>query len=204
MRTHLLRSLVLGLTLAIQPACGPREEATPNGARATAGDTLMAMSAPLQAAPPVRDPIELIRQRYARIQRELSGYRRSEQELMGRSTEGGFVEAFYRENELRLLRSTLFGEMGRATAEFYLWQDTLFFAHSKGEQYDAPLSGRVSETTEERYYFAGGRLIRWLDPERRQIVVTSPEGRATEQEILGALAELRQHIRSAPGPDGQP
>jgi hypothetical protein len=35
--------------------------------------------------------------------------------------------------------------------------------------YDKPLSGKVKSKSEERFYFADGVLIRWLDPAKKEV-----------------------------------
>ncbi len=78
--------------------------------------------------------------------------------------------------------------------EFYYRGGELVFVFQRRETYDAPLSGKVSKTAEERFYFADGRLIRWLDNRGRAVA----PGRGEYQEAQARhLDSSRRFVEGA-------
>lgn len=110
--------------------------------------------------------IERIRAEYATTEREASRYRRTEHEVYDFSLEGGVLHGFYRGSELRKLAARLYGESWQGSEEYYFADGELIFIHAVREVYDEPMSGRVAQRLEYRYYFHGGRLIRQVGPQR--------------------------------------
>jgi len=106
--------------------------------------------------------IARIRARFAEIEREAPAYRRTTHELQGFSLEGGKLEGFYHGSELRKLAAHHYGESGEATEEYYFSDGRPVFIYVVDLRYDELMSGRVRYRTENRYYFDGGRLIRWV------------------------------------------
>jgi len=110
-----------------------------------------------------KETISSIRVRYAAVNKNLAKYRVVKKELSGFSAEGGELVAYFDGASVVKMAATHLGETGRALEEFYYRDGGLVFVFYRRETYDAPLSGKVSKTEEERFYFADGRLIRWLD-----------------------------------------
>lgn len=116
-----------------------------------------------------KESISSIRERYAAVNKNLSKYRVVKKELSGFSTEGGELVAYFDGAAVVKMAATHLGETGRSLEEFYYRDGELVFVFYRRETYDTPMSGRVSKTAEERFYFAGGRLIRWLDSRGRSV-----------------------------------
>ncbi len=57
-----------------------------------------------------------------------------------------------------------------------------------------PLSGKVSKTAEERFYFDDGRLIRWLDARGRPIAPGRGEYREAQARYLDSS---RRYVEGA-------
>jgi hypothetical protein len=136
------------------------------------------------------DPISEIRREYALIERELPGYEHSRIELEGFSAEGGTMDVFRDGGGPRKLFATHYGETGRAFESYYYREGALFFVLRVTERYDAPLSGRVVEHTEERFYFAGDSLIRRLDSRGRPAAVEGAEAARESGELLDQAHRL--------------
>ena len=137
---------------------------------------LLALSGPAGAPgrapaknPQEQESISSIRERYAAIQKNLAKYRVVKKELSGFSTEGGELVAYFDGASVVKMAVTHLGETGRSFEEFYYRGGELVFVFYRRETYDAPMSGKVSKTEEERLYFADGRLIRWLDSRGRSV-----------------------------------
>jgi len=115
------------------------------------------------------DAVSAIRRRYAAINRNLPKYRAVKKELSGYSTEGGELVAYFEGAAVVKIAATHLGETGRSFEELYYHEGKLIFVFRRLETYDEPMSGRVSKTAEDRFYFNGGRLIRWLDRRGRAV-----------------------------------
>jgi hypothetical protein len=117
----------------------------------------------------VEEKVKAIRARYDEVEKGLSQCKQVKRDLMGESTEGGELTAWLAGQSLRKLSAKFYGETGQALEEYYFWDDRLFFVLRVESRYDKPLSGVVKTKTEERFYFADGALIRWLDPAKKEV-----------------------------------
>jgi hypothetical protein len=142
------------------------------------------------------DPIQAIRLQYAAINRKAAKYRKVKKELRGFSTEGGELVAYLSGPAIVKITATFFGEMGRATDEFYYSNDKLIFVFRKQSHYRAPLSGKVVRTTENRYYFKDDKLIRWIGENGKQVSSASSEFAAKEAEYLASSKQFTEGARS--------
>jgi len=125
---------------------------------------------PIEGADPALDgKINAIRQRYAKVERELKQCRQVKRDLSGESAEGGELTGYYRRDSLRKLVAQFYGETGKAREEYYFWDGQLFFVLRTESRYTKPLSGVVKSKTEERFYFDGGRLIQSLGADKKQV-----------------------------------
>lgn len=125
------------------------------------------------------DPaIEKIRQTYNQIHKSLNSLKHSEFESGWQSTEG--VEAVKyqdRQGEIKLIKVTAFGEMGKSISEYYYQNQEVIFALEITQNYNAPMyiddkkakelgiepyDPKKTTSTENRYYFKQAKMIRWL------------------------------------------
>ena len=129
---------------------------------------LLAAATLLQAADPaVEEKIKSIRAKYAEIETELKDCREVKRDLPGESAEGGELTAYFNESNLRKLSAKFFGETGKALEEYYFAENQLIFVLRVESHYTKPMSGVVKNKTEQRFYFADGRLIRWLNADNK-------------------------------------
>ena len=142
------------------------------------------------------DAISAIRRRYSAINRAPAKYRVVKKELSGFSTEGGELVAYLDGESVVKITATHFGETGRSFEEFYYWDGRLFFILHRRETYDEPMSGRVSKTAEERFYFNDGRLIRWLDSRGRAVAPGRGEYREAQARYLDVARRFVEGARS--------
>jgi hypothetical protein len=68
--------------------------------------------------------------------------------VLSLSTEGATLEAAYEGAKLRRLRASYLGETGRAIDTFY-FDSAAFCAVLQSFRYDAPLSGRIADSTSD-------------------------------------------------------
>jgi hypothetical protein len=135
------------------------------------------------AEPSTEEKIKTIRERYAEVEREIKQYRQVKRDLPGESTEGGELTGYFKGASLRKLAAQFYGESGKALEEYYFWDGQLFFVLRTDSVYTKHLSGVVKSTSEERFYFADGKLIQWLG-ENKKAMSLSAEAQARGRELL--------------------
>ena len=142
------------------------------------------------------DPIPAIRQQYASINRNAAKYKKVKKELLGFSAEGGELVAYLSGPSIVKISATFYGEMGRATDEYYYANDRLIFVFSRHSHYRAPLTGKVVRITENRYYFKDDKLIRWIGEDGKQVSTTAPEFAQGEARLLASSKQFIEGARS--------
>ena len=115
--------------------------------------------------------------------------------MLGFSAEGGELVAYLSGPSIVKISATFYGEMGRATDEYYYSNDKLIFVFRKHSHYRAPLSGKVVRTTENRYYFKDDKLIRWIS-EGKEVSSAGSEFVAKEVELLASSKQFTEGARS--------
>lgn len=142
------------------------------------------------------DPIQTIRQQYAAINRGAVRYKKVQKELLGFSAEGGVLVAYLSGPSIVKISATFYGEIGRATDEFYYSNDKLIFVYRKHLHYSGQLTGKVVRTTENRYYFKDDKLIRWIGEDGKQVSTTAPEFGQAEARLLASSKQFVEGARS--------
>lgn len=130
------------------------------------------------------DPIASIRQHYAQINRSAPLYKKVKKELSGFSAEGGELLAYFHGPSVMKIVATYFGESGKASEEYYFWDGQLIFVLRKDFQYSKPLSGKIIKTTENRFFFNSGKLIRWIDENSKEVAADAPTYQEKQKEYL--------------------
>ncbi len=109
------------------------------------------------------------------------------------STEGGLVEAFFDRSSVRKIVATHLGETGKLVDEFYYWDGQPFFVFRVYSYYARPY-GAVVRTSEERFYFRDGLLIRYLDPHKREMAVADSAVHSRSTAMLQNAVILRNRM----------
>ena len=142
------------------------------------------VTASIQAADSaVEEKVKTIRARYAEIEGSLKSCKEVKRDLPGESAEGGELTAYFKDSSLRKLSAEFFGETGKALEEYYFWENQLIFVFRVTSHYTKPMSGVVKTKTEERFYFADGKMIQWLDPQRKDVIASADKA-ARERDLL--------------------
>ncbi|MBC7931372.1 MAG: hypothetical protein H7Z38_12490 [Rubrivivax sp.] len=141
-----------------------------------------------------KDSISSIRRRYATINKNLAKYRAVKKELSGFSTEGGELIAYFDGPAIVKIAATYYGETGRSFEEFYYRNEKLIFVFRKQDTYSEPMSGKVVKTRENRFYFSGDELFRWIDENAKQ--VASSEYPKTQTQYLDSSKRFTEGARS--------
>ncbi len=143
------------------------------------------------------DPTAEHKRVYAEVNDNLAGMEKQAFELdMPGAPVPAEVTAWSDDGDVRKLRVVYPGDHGDTTDEFY------FEANDAGGQllfvYESvvtqAIDGSNASTSENRYYFDGGRLFLWLDGDRRKVTPGSDAFVRAEQDLIetsdAALAEL--------------
>ena len=130
--------------------------------------------------------VSVIRERYAAINEELPKYKAVKKELVGFSTEGGELTAYFEGLKIRKIVARFQGESGGALEEYYFWHDELQFVYRKDDTYTEPMSGKVAGSAETRFYFEKGELIRWLTGKRKPMRRGSDQFREEQKKYLSS------------------
>jgi hypothetical protein len=143
--------------------------------------------------PAVEEKVKAIRAQYSEIEGSLKDCKEAKRDLPGESAEGGELTAYVKDSSVRKLSAKFFGETGKALQEYYFWDNQLIFVLRVESHYTKPMSGVVKNKTEERFYFANGSLIRWLDAQKKD-VTASAEKSARERDLLADAKKYSARI----------
>lgn len=140
--------------------------------------------------------IEGIRAEVAAINKAAKGYKKKNKDVMGLSTEGAAVTYFTSGKQLKKITAKIYGETYNATAELYYKSGEVIFVYWRMNKYDTQIGvtppPKVIRVEEERYYFAGGELIRLLAGKKE---ITPLDENYTE--MKEGLLELEKGLREA-------
>jgi hypothetical protein len=110
--------------------------------------------------------ITAIRAEVAAIDKAAKGYKKRSKDVMGLSTEGAAATYFTSGKGLKKITAKIYGETYNGSAELYYKGGEVIFIFWKMNKYDTTIGmdppPKVIRVEEERYYFAGGKLIRLL------------------------------------------
>lgn len=138
--------------------------------------------------------IKTIRQRYSEVERGLKQYRQVKRDLPGESAEGGELTAYFKDSSLQKLAAHFYGESGKALEEYYFWEGKLSFVLRTESLYTKHLSGIVKSKTEERFYFADGKLIQRLGPDKKPLAIASAEAQERAKELVATATKYSRLV----------
>lgn len=137
--------------------------------------------------------IEQIRDQYKNVNTNQTKYRLLEKDLMGETTEGGFMAAYIDQQDTRKIVATYYGETGKVIAEYYFNHSDLFFLLVKKYRYNKPIDqpgSKVASVKEDRYYFSNKKMIRWLQGN----ILQKPNTVAYKDEATNSLSEAKKML----------
>jgi hypothetical protein len=110
--------------------------------------------------------INFIKTQFADINKHSSTYRKVYRDDMGQSTEGGEATAYFDGKELKKIVSTMYGETGKGTSEYYFYNNKLIFYYEIIYRYNMPFyihgGGKITSVYATRYYFDNSTIIKYL------------------------------------------
>lgn len=144
--------------------------------------------------------ISNIRNEYKVIRNELATLKKASKPLSGFSAEGGSVHSYRNaNNKIRLIKVELYGESGKSFEEFYYKNDNLIFSYQEDHKYNVPFTvtkelakeigiepfdPKKTKIKENRYYFSGGILIRWIDETKKEVSPKTKEFRDAQENVI--------------------
>lgn len=114
----------------------------------------------------VEKQIVAIRAEVAAINKNEKSYTKTTKDVEGISLEGTEATYFSSTKGLRKITAKMYGETFQATGEYYFQGEDLIFAYEKLSLYDTQIGlskpVKVIRVEEKRFYFSGGKMIRYL------------------------------------------
>ena len=138
-----------------------------------------------------------IRAVYADTNQNLPSYKVTSYDVE-RSTEGGEVTLYFDHTQLKKIKEVHFGETGKAIFEYYFDDQGLVFIFEQIHDYNAPITQfeadedipafdpNKSRIEENRYYFCQGKMIEWLDENKRPVTPNSKRYIDKQNELLNS------------------
>lgn len=143
----------------------------------------------------IEEIISNIREHYGAINYNVKYYDKVSKVVSSADDHTMSLKGYFKDGELRKMTTRYEDDFERLIEEYYFWDNELFFVYTQLDV-DYPhdeLSNYQSETPgQNRYYFHNDNLIRWLDPEKEQVVASKFSSK--EAQILSEVRYLRTHL----------
>lgn len=166
----------------------------------------------LTVAQSTNSRINDIRVMYNNIKTHLASYDTTMNVIFGESTEGGHSIAYYdKDNDIKLIEITWFGETGKRITEYYFDNQKLFFAVDQNIIYNRPIYWDKKEAKEmndkeafdpkktkvkvDRYYFKNEKLFLWLDKKKNSVDLTLGTNKLVGQGLIVHAYKLRNELK---------
>ncbi len=155
--------------------------------------------------------IDTVKKKYQFIRNNLNNCSRAVINLDTASTEGGQATAYSLGKKLLLIKVVYFGETGKEELKCYFDKEQLLFVVDKNHEYNRPIywdKNHARETgdtavfdyrktviTEDRYYFYNGKLILWLDNNKKEVDLTTGTNTIEGQGLIAYAHRLRDRFK---------
>jgi len=144
--------------------------------------------------------IEKIRKIYHTVNDSTSYFSKRSKDFYGKSSEGGEIELFSLNQNIKKAIIYYYGEMGKRTKEYYFKDNSLCFVFDVYFNYDRPISqGNISIKSKEenRYYIWNGDIIKYIDPKGRTFLDEQiPNEKRKWQVIDYEQTEIKKILKS--------
>jgi hypothetical protein len=134
------------------------------------------------------------------IQENVALYKKIKKDQDDASSEGGFIEYYFDNNQLKKVLEIHFGETGKFITEYYYTKGELIFVYTKEYQYNRPIYWdkqaakemgdnevfdlKKSKIKKNEYYFKNETLIGWVNYKGKAEAVGSKEFKKKEIDLL--------------------
>lgn len=141
--------------------------------------------------------INTIKNQFVTINSDSKDSKKIEKEILGESTEGGVLVSCFKDDILKKVVLTNYGEMGKITTEYYFKENNIFFVFEKETNYDKPMyekNFKVIFDTEKRYYLDDNQLIRWIEGSNELVDSATLEFKEKQKQLRLDLEELKNKL----------
>lgn len=166
----------------------------------------------LTVAQSIDSTINDIRIKYKNIRTQLASYDTTMTAIWDESTEGGHAIAYYdKNNDLKLIEVTWFGETGKRITEYYFDNRKLIFAFDQDFDYNRPIywdekkakemgenevfDPKKTKVKEDRYYFKNEKLFLWLDNDGKSVDLTLGTNTFVGQGLIAHAYKTRDELK---------
>ncbi len=116
--------------------------------------------------------LQHIRDRYQEVNKNITSYKVSEISMPGISAEGAGLQGYFTGDSLQLMVQVIYETMGKDRKEVYYDKGALVFCYFRQYKYKVPMYDSTFnqykwDVAEERAYFQGGKLVRWIDADNK-------------------------------------
>lgn len=143
----------------------------------------------------IEEIISNIREHYGAINYNVKYYDKVSKVVSSADDHTISLKGYFKDGELRKMTTRYEDDFERRIEEYYFWDNELFFVYTQFDV-DYPhdeLSNYQSEAPgQNRYYFHKDNLIRWLDPEKEEVVASKFSSK--EAKILSEVRYLRTQL----------
>lgn len=138
--------------------------------------------------------------KFAAVQKVLPKSEVRKLPLDGRSTEGGELIGYFKNNSPQKIVARYWGESGRSSEEYYFWKGQLFFVLRNDWDYEKPLVGNNSNPgkefrRQERFYFTNGKLTKWIGEGGKSNVLTTTAALRAQQDFISEARGLLKMLQ---------
>ena len=146
------------------------------------------------------DPrIARIRAWYVATEKSLARYRVVRRDLAEFSSQGAVLTAWFAGDTLVKLNGVYYEDEGRATDDFYVRDDSVYFVSHIVGKYSLSMDGRLIHRVQYRMYFDHDTLIRWIDTTGKNLPLKSAAADSTAKRDL-AVARILIDCATLEGP----
>lgn len=139
--------------------------------------------------------VAVIRAEVAAINNAAAKYTKTTRDIEGISLEGTEAVYYVSGKGLKKIVARMYGESYNATGEYYYSGEELIFAFVRFNRYDMPIgaskSPKIVSREEQRFYFAGGDLIRLLIG-KKELKTNDERYAELKEEVIGISGKLKE------------
>lgn len=126
------------------------------------------MSICLLSSSQTSNTIQSIQKQYQQTNKNLKSYKQKTINREDISTEGGTATFYSSKDSLKLIKETIYGEMGQSEVLFYMNDTMHYFILENETKYNRPLydslrSDKLSVKNTCRYYFQNNKMIKSIN-----------------------------------------
>jgi hypothetical protein len=135
-----------------------------------------------------------IRREYQEIESRREWLQTWRQEIEGSGAESAYANIWSEDGAIRLIRGRFHRDGHRQAVLLYYRHGELFFVHQLLKRIGP--GGEETTLDEQRFYFADGKLVRWLDGNRAGVPASTAEYAENERRLRELAAALMRGARS--------